>query len=306
MALASFVLCARLALLASSQEAAQVENKAGCTITASRCRNFPELGKSQFRDSLGEEELRTASVAAACFKRAEDFYYWCGNTDDAGESAGMAAVAATHDPTSTTQVYHAAACDRGWSLWDKFCYRHIWEKKNWAEAEACCRDVHSGHLVSVHSAAENNFVHELTYGLSAWIGYTDVDKDTHYQWSDSTQDDFSNLAKNCTGREGEADCTRESAAQQWYNSKGDKRLTFVCKRNARLPVGLLVNVTAAELVSDWAKYAGSVSPLASRTAAASPTLKASDMPQTALAAASKSSTPVMKPLAPKLQTPGLL
>ena len=26
-----------------------------------------------------------------------------------------------------------------------------------------------------------------TSGLSAWIGYTDLDQDTHYKWSDDTQ-----------------------------------------------------------------------------------------------------------------------
>ena len=26
-----------------------------------------------------------------------------------------------------------------------------------------------------------------TGGLSAWIGYTDLDQDTHYKWSDNTQ-----------------------------------------------------------------------------------------------------------------------
>lgn len=301
------MLCLQLGLLSSASSVTQENVTGGCTITARRCLNFPDLGGSQFRDSLGEEELRTSSVQAACFKRAEDFYHWCGNKDE-GEPSGVADVAATHDVTSTTQVYHASACDRGWSLFDRWCYRHIWEKKNWAEAEATCRESHNGHLLSVHSAAENNFAHELTYGLSAWIGYTDLDKDTHYQWSDSTQDDFSNLAKNCTGRESEPDCTPESAAQQWYTSKGDKRLTFVCKRNARLPVALLVNVSAADLIQDWARYAASASPLGERAASAPPELKAAEAPlRAAGGAAAEAHQPLAaKPLALKLQTPGLL
>eukprot|EP00971_Amphidinium_carterae_P336808 6473361-Amphidinium_carterae.1 len=31
------------------------------------------------------------------------------------------------------------------------------------------------------------------------------------------QDDFQNLAKNCTGREHEPDCKPEERASQWYN-----------------------------------------------------------------------------------------
>lgn len=286
---------------------AEAETIGGCTITTSRCHNFPEFDRSQFRDALGEEELRTASVASACMKRAEDFYHWCGNTDVDGETAGVATVAATHDATSTTQVYHAAACDRGWSLFDRWCYRHIWEQKNWPEAEASCRDVHSGHLISVHSAAENNFAHELTYGLSAWIGYTDVDKDTHYEWSDSTQNDFSNMAKNCTGRETEPDCTPESKSQQWYNAKGDKRLTFVCKRDARLPVALLNNVSAADVLKDWSRYSTAISTLPSRTSATVPTLKTNEKPQVvpSFTKAAEDSKSVPKPMALKMTT-GLL
>ena len=37
-----------------------------------------------------------------------------------------------------------------------------------------------------------------TGGLSAWIGYTDLDQDTHFQWSDNTQDtDCVNLSNFC-------------------------------------------------------------------------------------------------------------
>merc|ERR1719450_559783 len=128
-----------------------------------------------------------------------------------------------------TQVYHSGACESGWSLFDKFCYKHYWDAKNWFEAEHACREKHGGHLVSIHSELENNFVYVLTKGLSAWIGYTDIDQDTHYKWSDSTQDDFSNFAKNCTGREKDPDCQPEERKQQWYDWEGNDAGTFVCK-----------------------------------------------------------------------------
>jgi len=218
----------------------------GCIITVATCRNFPEFTRTQFRDSTGEELSQTGSNEAACHKRAEDMHYFCGNSQTEG-----AQVAATFSPQRLSQIYHPGACDKGWSQWDAFCYKHYWEKRTWYEAEALCRQ-RASHLASVHSKAENRFVYTLTSGLSAWIGYTDLDQDTHYQWSDSTQDDFTNLAKNCTGRENDTDCQPEERKQQWYDWEGNDRGTFVCKRNALLPVALLRNTSSKALKeTDW-------------------------------------------------------
>eukprot|EP00440_Ansanella_granifera_P062689 gb/GFBE01067975.1/.p1 GENE.gb/GFBE01067975.1/~~gb/GFBE01067975.1/.p1 ORF type:complete len:314 (+),score=83.32 gb/GFBE01067975.1/:1-942(+) len=213
----------------------------GCTITAKECQNFPEFRRTQFRDLLGEEHLEAASNEAACLKRAEEFHHWCGNSADEGVQ-----VAATYNPKKWSQLYNPGACDKGWSQWDAFCYKFHLEMKTWFEAEQICRD-QSSHLASVHSRAENRFVNNLAHGLKVWIGYTDVDQDTHYQWSDNTQDDFTNFAKNCSGREHEPDCKREEVQQQWYKGKGTDASPFVCKKNALLPLALLRNTSAAQL-----------------------------------------------------------
>merc|ERR1719215_1948081 len=125
--------------------------------------------------------------------------------------------------------------------------------KTWAEAEIFCRE-REAHLASVHSHSENRFISTLAWGLKAWLGYTDVDKDTHYKWSDNTQDDFTNFAKNCTGREHESDCKPEEVQQQWYSSKGNDLSPFVCKRNAMIPLNLLQNTSADQLIlAPWTK-----------------------------------------------------
>eukprot|EP00933_Yihiella_yeosuensis_P030575 TRINITY_DN24202_c0_g1_i1.p1 TRINITY_DN24202_c0_g1~~TRINITY_DN24202_c0_g1_i1.p1 ORF type:complete len:308 (-),score=44.37 TRINITY_DN24202_c0_g1_i1:86-1009(-) len=225
-----------------------LEQQTGCSITSRTCRNFPEFSKIQFRDSIGEEHWDTLTNEASCLKRAEDFHHWCGN--DASEGIQ---VAATYNPTSLTQMYNPGACEKGWSQWDAFCYRFYLTMKTWAESEKICRDQDS-HLVSVHSRAENQFVHTLAQGLKVWIGYTDVDQDTHYQWSDSSQDDFSNFAKNCSGRENEPDCKKEDVAQQWYSSKGDETSPLMCKKSASIPMSLLKNTTTSDLIgTPWVK-----------------------------------------------------
>ena len=40
-------------------------------------------------------------------------------------------------------------------------------------------------------------------------------QDSHFEWSDKTEDNFNNWAKNCTGREHEPECAPEEKAQQW-------------------------------------------------------------------------------------------
>lgn len=224
-------------------------DEGGCILTAIACKNFPEFRRTTFRDSIGEQHLGTGNSDAACLKRAEDLHHWCGNVGQNG-----ATVAATHVASKVSQVYHPRACENGWSQYDAFCYKHYWEKQTWFEAEALCRERKS-HLASVHSRAENRFIYALTNGLSAWIGYSDLDQDTHYKWSDNTQDDFSNFAKNCTGREHEPDCKPEEKRQQWYDTDGTDAGTFVCKRNALLPVRLLQNVTAQDLAQKaWSVF----------------------------------------------------
>lgn len=54
--------------------------------------------------------------------------------------------------------------------------------------------------------------------------------------------------RDCSG-EHEPDCQPEERQQQWYDWEGHDRGTFICKRNALLPVALLRNVSAKTLIS---------------------------------------------------------
>ena len=91
--------------------------------------------------------------------------------------------------------------------------------------------------------------HLFFLGLSAWIGYQDVDQDTHYQWTDNTDNDFTNLAKNCTETPDDPECAPQETAQQWYTDfMGSEPASYVCKMPAKVPTDVLANVTAGGLV----------------------------------------------------------
>lgn len=290
-----------LALVASA--AADDEEK-GCRIVANACSNYPEFRRTLFRDKVGEESLGAADNDAACLKRAEDFHYWCGN------DASTASVAASYAPSKWSQVYVPGACEQGWSQWDAFCYKHYWENKNWYEAEALCRE-RGGHLCSIHSRAENRFIYQLTSGLTAWIGYQKFEEqeEEKHKWSDDTKDDFANMAKNCTGREHEPDCKPEEKKSQWYDWNGADAGTFVCKRDAKLPIALLKNVTAKDLVENtWdtllpALAAAGALP-ASQVATTKPRLGSLPAGQTAATKPRRSTLrPKSKPQSPVLSCP---
>eukprot|EP00435_Cladocopium_sp_Y103_P004180 s693_g1.t1 len=155
---------------------------ASCLITSKVCANFPDFGRIQFRDVVGEEYLQAAQHEAACLKRAEDFHHWCGNT-------GNISVAATFMPDKT-QFYDPSACDAGWSQWQAFCYRFHLDLKTWREAEESCL-AQDSHLASVHSMEENRFVHLLAHGLKVWIGYHHQQE--RFAWTDKSQEDFTNF-----------------------------------------------------------------------------------------------------------------
>jgi hypothetical protein len=90
----------------------------------------------------------------------------------------------------------------------------------------------------------------LTLGLSSWIGYQDIDQDSHYEWSDKTEDNFNNWAKNCTGREHEPECAPEERQQQWYDWEGHDLGTYLCKKPAKKPNDLFVTSGAALIRMD--------------------------------------------------------
>ncbi|CAK0858278.1 unnamed protein product, partial [Prorocentrum cordatum] len=69
--------------------------------------------------------------------------------------------------------------------------------------------------------------------------------------------------------EQDEDCKPEERKQQWYDWEGGDAGTFVCKRNAKLPVGLLQNVSAQDLLEKpWVSLLPALGPLAGKGGAA--------------------------------------
>jgi cell wall-associated NlpC family hydrolase len=75
--------------------------------------------------------------------------------------------------TVTTTVTPGNSCPSGWQEFRGHCYLVIKNYVTWADAEKDCINK-GGHLASIHSAAENSFIHKLESGEPLWIGGTDA------------------------------------------------------------------------------------------------------------------------------------
>jgi hypothetical protein len=65
----------------------------------------------------------------------------------------------------------AIACPDGWEAFGEHCYQMIWDSLWFKDAENYCQSL-GGHLPSVHSLAENNFIHHFHPSGSTLLGAT--------------------------------------------------------------------------------------------------------------------------------------
>ena len=125
-------------------------------------------------------------------------------------------------------------------------YKYFQEKLSWSAAEARCQQ-DGGHLASIHSIYENNFLHQLKTGTDTWFGFNDINTEGDWGWSDGSDVDFENWypgePNNCGGgvncdpnnRDSAQDCAHFDYHPR-YNGKWDdaqcqNRKNFICKKN---------------------------------------------------------------------------
>ena len=79
----------------------------------------------------------------------------------------------TSTAVTTTTVTPGNSCPSGWQEFRGHCYLLVAKVATWADAEKDCINK-GGHLASIHSADESNFIHSLAPSNSLWIGGTDA------------------------------------------------------------------------------------------------------------------------------------
>ncbi|XP_021231978.1 snaclec bitiscetin subunit beta-like [Numida meleagris] len=80
-------------------------------------------------------------------------------------------------------------CQKGWISYKGHCYMFVQERMTWMEAEKMCSAKSAGgHLTSITSAEQNEFLHKLSQGQKVaqfWTGGT-YQKGSLLKWSDGS------------------------------------------------------------------------------------------------------------------------
>ncbi|MBQ1391400.1 MAG: cell wall-binding repeat-containing protein, partial [Firmicutes bacterium] len=111
-------------------------------------------------------------------------------------------------------------------------YIYVERLSTWYAAKQFSESL-GGHLVTVTSAGEDNFIKNLTGGKAVWIGLSDKASEGSWQWLTGESYSYKNWnsgePNDSAGDEGEEDYVHYSDGGNWNDNGGYKTYHFVCE-----------------------------------------------------------------------------
>ena len=121
-------------------------------------------------------------------------------------------------------------CPHSWIYFKSKCYKLLDGTYNWDEANSNCWK-HGGHLASVQSSKENDFIYKLKGDAATWIGGK---KHKTWKWNDGAKWSYTNW--NPSEPSGDGNCIE--IYRGWNGKWNDKpchyKIHAICKRSPHL------------------------------------------------------------------------
>ncbi|XP_026251870.1 lithostathine-1 isoform X1 [Urocitellus parryii] len=135
---------------------------------------------------------------------------------------------------------HHISCPEGTHSYGSHCYYFYEDRLTWIEADLFCQNTHAGHLVSVLTQSEGNFVASMikesgTTDSSVWIGLHDPKKTHLWHWSSGSLYTYKAWAPGSPNIANRGYCvslTAKSGFKLWKDTNCEAHMSFVCKFNS--------------------------------------------------------------------------
>ncbi|KAL2086673.1 hypothetical protein ACEWY4_017732 [Coilia grayii] len=132
-------------------------------------------------------------------------------------------------------------CPTGWNVFNNRCFKLVTYHATFHKAQEAC-EFENSHLASVHSAAENNFIHGLVratgfYAQGLWIGGSDDGSEGVWYWIDGSPFNFADWSPGQPNNFGDEDCLMMSPYDhlRWKDLRCDFAMPFVCSTRSHKP-----------------------------------------------------------------------
>jgi len=136
-------------------------------------------------------------------------------------------------PTFKPTIPGHIECPAEWTSYHETCLRVFEKRLSGFEAETVCREESqlglSGHLASIHSEEEDNFIADSFYEFGGWIGGHDLINEEEWQWSDESPFNYHNWQR---GEPNNAENNEHCASWNrsgWNDAECLSKKKFLCK-----------------------------------------------------------------------------
>merc|ERR1711872_359061 len=128
-------------------------------------------------------------------------------------------------PTTTVQTTTPPLpdCPIGYTRFGQHCYKYFSSSYYWSSSESECK-AEGGHLASVHSLEEDQFLRTLTQ-YDFWLGGYPNKEGDGWNWSDRTEWDYENFYSFSVNEY----VYYSSSYNGWYTSNDGTSRHYICK-----------------------------------------------------------------------------